>query len=400
MRPNIRTLAAFGVAVLGLLLYGCPDKTVKIGVVLPLTGVDSVYGEAIRKGVEVAQAELASTSTPIEIEIVDSESKPEVAQQKVGEQYSSGALAVIGGVTSDDVKAVIEVVDRYDRVLLSPSASSPELTDISRYFYRICPSDFSAANRMADFASRTLKLESVVVVVERTYGQGIQKVFKDAFVNAGGEVLETIEVPPGTFDFSGLVDHVTSLEPAAVYLAAFAPATSALIKELRKQSFEGRILTTSAFTTSAIADVGQEAQDVVLTQLFFELDSEHAHVRKFVEGFEAKFSELPDLYAAYGYDSLRVLAAAVDGRPALASEVTKGLRDVSIAGFPGVTGSIQFDEKGDVQKFPRVYVIGEDLALYDYTERIERQQEELRRRREELRKRLDQLRDEAVSGGG
>jgi ABC-type branched-subunit amino acid transport system substrate-binding protein len=107
---------------------------------------------------------------------------------------------------------------------------------------------------------------------------------------------------------------------------------------------------------------------------------------------------MPDLYAAYGYDSLQVLAAAVEGRPALASEVHKGLRD-SITEFPGVTGAIQFDEKGDVQKFPRVYVIGDDLPLYDYNERIQRQQEELRRRREELRKRLEQLHEQAGEGG-
>ena len=210
--------------------------------------------------------------------------------------------------------------------------------------------------------------------------------------------METIEVPQGTMDFGGLVERVITVKPDAVYLAAFAQATSAMIKELQKQKFEGRILTTSAFTASAIAEVGDAARDVVLTQIFFELDSEHAHVQKFVEGYEQRFSETPELYAAYGYDSLQVLAAAVEGRPALPSEVHKGLRD-SIKEFPGVTGAIQFDEKGDVQKFPRVYIIGEDLGLYDYNERIQRQQEELRRRREELRKKLEELHNQSTGGG-
>lgn len=396
----MRTLAALVVAVMGLLASGCPDKTVKIGIVLPLTGVDQGYGTAIKKGIEIAYSELkgADRATPVLIEIVDSESDPEVAKQRVEEQYSNGAMVVIGGVTSDEVKAVMEVVDRYDRVFLSPSASSPDLTNISRNFYRICPSDYSAANRMADFAARTLDLKTAVVIVERTYGQGISAVFEDSFKTHSGEVLETIEVPQGTMDFGGLVERVITVKPDAVYLAAFAQATSAMIRELRKQRFGGRILTTSAFTASAIADVGEAAKDVVLTQIFFELDSEHAHVQKFVEGFEQKFGEMPELYAAYGYDALQVIAAAVEGRPALPSEVHKGLRD-SIKEFPGVTGAIQFDEKGDVQKFPRVYVIGEDLGLYDYNQRIQRQQEELRKRREELRKKLEELHNQ-TSGGG
>lgn len=400
MRPRARTLAAFAIIAMGLLLYGCPDKTARIGVVLPLSGSDQIYGESVKRGVEVAYAEIqadTSRATPIEIEIVDSESDVEIAKKRVDEQYGAGAIAVIGGVTSDEVKSVIEVVDRYDRVILSPSASNPELTDISTNFYRICPSDFSAATRMADFAYRTLNLKSAVIVVERTYGMGIQSVFEESFQNFGGEVLDVIEVPAGS-DYGGIAERIVTVKPEAVYLAAFAPTTGAMIKELRKQDFQGRILTTSAFTPSAIEEVGLDAKDVVLTRIYFELDSDHAHVKKFVQGYEEVYEgEKPDLYAAYGYDAMRVLAAAIEGRPALAQEMHKGLRD-SVKDFPGVTGSILFDEKGDVKKFPRVYLIGEDLALDDYTERIERRQEEIRRRKEELQKRLEQLHNQSGDG--
>lgn len=402
MRPTLRTLAGFAAcAALGLLAAGCIDKSVQIGAVLPLTGVDQVYGEAIKKGIDLAYDEIkndGSRKTPIELTIVDSESKPEKAKEQLDDIYSGGAAAVIGGVTSDEATAMIEVADGYDRVLLSPSASSPNLTGVSRNFYRIWPSDYSAANRMASFAADNLILKTVVVIVERTFGQGIQSVFENAFTAAGGEVLDGIELPPGTIDYTGIVERVITLEPDGVYLAAFAAATGAIIRELRKQGYDGDILTTSAFTTSAIADTGEAAQDVVLTQIFFELDSEHAHVRQFVDGFEKKYGEKPDLYAAHGYDAMKVLAAAVEGRPALPGEVHKGLRD-AIKEFPGVTGSIQFDEKGDVQKFPRVYVIGEDLALFDYNERIQRQKDELRRKREELRRRLEQLSRQAGEGG-
>ncbi len=398
MRSTARTPAAVIVLALGLLFTGCPDKTIRLGAVVPRTGDDDPYGKAIERGLTLAYEEIqndSTYSTLIDFTIVDSESDPEVARERLREQYSDGALAVIGGVTSDEVQAMLEVVDRYDRVLLSPSATSPELTGVSRNFYRICPSDYSAANKMADFAGRNLGLKSAVVIAERTYGKGIQGVFESSFQKNEGEVLEVIELPPGTSDFGGIVERVVTLKPDAVYLAAYEAGISAMIRELRKNNFKGRILTTSAFaTSSAIADVGQDAKDVVLTMIFLELDSEYAHVKRFVESFEAKYGEKPDLYAAYGYDALKVMAAAVDGRPSLPGEVHKGLRD-AVKEFPGVTGSIQFTDKGDVQKYPRIYVVGEDLALYDYTERIQRQQKDLKRRREELRKKLEQLHDQA-----
>jgi hypothetical protein len=44
--------------------------------------------------------------------------------------------------------------------------------------------------------------------------------------------------------------------------------------------------------------------------------------------------------------------------------------------FAGVSGTIQFDERGDVQKFPRVYVV-ENSNLIDYEKEIERRRREL-----------------------
>jgi len=254
---------------------------------------------------------------------------------------------------------------------------------------------------MADFAARTLKIQSVVVIAEeRTYGKGVNAVFQPAFEGFGGHVLEVIEIPANAVgDISGLIGRVLTLEPDAVYLVAYEAGVSAMIEELHHQHYQGKILTTSAFATpSAIAKVGQDAEGVFLTQSVFELDSEHAHVQKFVNGFEKKYGERPDIFAAHGYDAMKVLAAAVKGRAALPSEVFKGLRD-AIKEFPGVTGAIQFDEKGDVPKYPRVYVIGEDLGLYDYTERVRRQQDELKKRREELRKQLEKLQHDAAQLG-
>ncbi len=397
-RKTARSITALAFCCLGILVAGCPQKAVQIGAVLPLTGENSTYGEAIRKGVELAYEELKADPNAgivLEVSFADTESDPEKAKVRLHEQYVNGALIAIGGATSDEAKAMIPIAEDDDRYLLSPSASSPELTGISKRFYRIFPSDFAAATKMAQFTSQGLKAETVVVITEQqSYAQGIQGVFQPAFEGYGGEVLEVIEVPPGTSDLSGLMDRVITLKPAAVYLAGFELGIGSMIQELRRLDYKGRILTTSAFALpSSIERVGQDAAGVILTQSVFELDSDHAHIKKFVEGFEGKYGEKPDIYAAHGYDAMRVVASALTGRPALPGEVVKGLRDVK--DFPGVTGSINFDEKGDVAKFPRLYIIGDDLLLYDYNERVRKQQEEYKKRREELMRKLEKIQRQA-----
>ncbi|MEM7519161.1 MAG: ABC transporter substrate-binding protein, partial [Planctomycetota bacterium] len=168
-------------------------------------------------------------------------------------------------------------------------------------------------------------------------------------------------------------------------LAGYSDGIAAMITELRNLNFKGKILTTSAFATpSAIAKVGDAAKGVFLTQTVFDTDSDHAHIKKFVEAYRAKYNEVPDIYAAQAYDAMMVLITAVEGRPVLPGEVKKGLRD-AIKDFPGVTGSIQFDEKGDVRKFPRLYVISSDGVLADYNERVRAKQDEIREKREALK---------------
>ena len=383
-----RAWALAVILLVGFLILGCPPGgPIRIAVVVPLSGVHQVYGQAVRQGIDLALDELrADPEFPEEIELVvaDTQSNPLRAAEKLEEAFDQGALAAIGGITTGEAREMLPVIDRYDRVLLSPTASSPEFTEISRNFYRICPSDFNAALKMARFARDTLKINSVVVG-EMQETKGIQDVFRELFTEYGGRVLDAIDYPPHTLDHSGTVERIFTLKPQAVYVAGYQAAIGNLIQALRRTGYPGRILTTSAFaSTAAIARVGEDAVGVVLTQTFFELDSEYAHVQSFGRRYEEKYGEPPDINAAQGYDALRVLATAAAGRLRLRHELRKGLRE--IREYPGVTGSIQFSEKGEVLKYPRVYVIGKDLLLYDYAKRIQEEKERIRREIEELRK--------------
>lgn len=396
-----RWLATLALCGPGLFTFGCGGKQIPIGAVLPLTGDDDVYGIPVRNGVELAYEELQADGDPIALEIVDSGSDPETAKELLRQQYDErNALLVLGGVTSAEAKEMIAVADDFDRVLLSPSASAPELSGLSRNFYRIFPSDFAAAGRMAQFVSQDLKIDQVVVVAEerQEYAKGIQGAFQSAYEGYGGSVVEALEFPPNTSDFSGIVERVLTLEPKAVYITAYGEAIGQIIQGLRSRDYKGKILTTSAFASPRfIAPVGDAANGVILTQSVFELDSDFVHIKTFVDKYKAKYGEDPDIFAAHGYDAMKVIAAAVVGRPALPSEVPKGLRDVK--DFPGVTGGIQFNDKGDVLKYPRVYII-KDGVLYDYGKLVQQQQEAMKQKREELRRKLEEIKKRAKEIGG
>ncbi|MGB6994259.1 MAG: ABC transporter substrate-binding protein [Thermoanaerobaculia bacterium] len=370
-------------------VLGCPgEEVVKLGAVLPLTGEAAIYGLPVQRGVELAFEHFQSQQDlpyQLELVVVDSESDPEKAKNLLIQVYRDGALASIGGVTTAEALQMVAVADEFDRVLISPSASTPQLSGISKNFYRVFPSDAREGATMGNFATQKLKAEKVVILAkEDAYAKGIQQVFKTEFERYGGEVLDLIEFPSLGSELSGLVERVMTLGPDAVYLAAYAADLAQMIKHLRDQGYKGTIFTTSAFAApEIIAQVGRPAEGVFLTQAVFDIDSEDPVIRNFIDGYRAKYNLEPDLYAAHGYDSVMVLVEALRIGGRTSSELWKGIR--SIRDFSGATGTVQFDERGDVQKFPRVYVVNEGV-LVDYEAEVERRRRELLERLRDLEK--------------
>lgn len=376
-----------------LVLTGCPGgKTIEFGAVLPLTGSASIYGEPVRKGVELAfeQAQ-ARGDVPhtIALRVVDSESDPAKAAQLLEQLYDEGVLAVIGGVTTAEALEMVPVADRADRVLLSPSASSPELTGISRNFFRVFFSDFDEGTKMGVFAAGQMGLSSVVILAkEETWATGVQEIFANAFEQNGGQVMEVLEFPAGAQDHSGMIARVNTLGPSAVYLAGYAGEVAQLVVALRESGYDGRILTTHAFASPSILEsAGEPARGVLLTGPQFEVDAEGEPIKSFVTAYGEKYNDAPDVWAAHGYDAMNVFIEAIPDPFRTASDFRGGMRQIE--DYPGVAGNVRFDEKGDVGKFPHVYqVTGDGLRDYEIDIKVEREKllEQLRELKERRRR--------------
>lgn len=372
----------------GATVFGCGEKKeTLISAVLPLTGEYSLYGQSIKKGIEIAHTTMqGDPEIPHYIlNIVDSKSDPELAKTLLEQEYSNGAIAVIGGVTTGEALQMVSIADEYGRVLISPSASTPDLTGISANFYRVFPSDAKEGATMGNFASTDLSLEEVAIVAkEDHYARGIQSIFKSEFERLGGKVVEVIEYPEGPADFTGFIDRVINLNPQGVYVAAYANDIATLITGLREKGFKGRILTTSAFAAPEVIEgVGENANNVFLTQAVFEVTSEEPLIAGFVAAYRDAYGLSPDIFAAHGFDALFVLGEALKNAGPIPSDFWQSVR--GLREFMGVTGTLQFDERGDVQKFPRVYVIS-DGNLIDFKKDIDRKRKELMEKLKELKK--------------
>lgn len=397
----LRMLPVLFLALTGLTLGACgEERSETVGVVLPLSGPWEIYGEPIRKGIELAQEQIQeryeAKEYPMELslDVRDAESNPQKAATLMEELFEEGALAVIGGVTSAEGLLMVEKLDEYERVLVSPSASSPSLTGVSRYFFRVFPSDFLEGTKMGSFATLQLDLDNAAILAVNTpFARGISGVFQNEFERYDGEILGEIVYPESATDYGEYVDRALALDPEGIFIADFAEETRRILEVLNDRGYDGQRLTTSAFASpEAMRAAGDAAEGVALAQTMFDPTGEEPQVRAFVEAYEEKYGETPDLFAAHGYDAMMVVAeAARENR--LPSDMWKDLRSVE---YTGVTGQIQFDEKGEPGKYPRVYRI-EDGQLRDYEEFMEERKQEIQRRRQQLFRDLERLRRERES---
>ena len=389
---SIAVVAA--VLTIGLLFSACPAANeVKISVVLPLSGEYSQYGEAIRNGIQLAEEQVLAEKPTLGliVEYLDSESDPAKGRALLEEAYKT-SIAAIGGATSSEALEEIKAAEAAERALISPTASSPMLSGASRNFFRIFPSaDVESAN-LAGYITNQLASERLAVLYQNdAYGVDTTESLKKVFT---GEVVG--EVP---FEVSGdlaeAVSAIVATDPQAVYVAAIGEDLARAIRALRdagvvdNETKKQWILTSSALVSpQVLASAGAAANRVFLAQTEFDLDSQEEPIVSFIPAFEARYGTKPGYYAAHGYDAMLVAAAALEeaGGHALPIDFIKALRNIN--NLPGVTGSLQFRESGDVQKFTKGYWVMDGVAV-DYEAFVKKRTDEIKERQRKLQREME-----------
>jgi len=366
--------AVHAAVLLGMMVATACSRKLLVGVVLPETGEAAVYGASIKSGLKVAFDEAAAARTApegLQVEYRDSASEPAQAASALEALYDDGALIVIGGVTSVEANAMLPVAEKWERVLLSPSASAPDLAKRSVYFFRVFPSDDLEGVKAADLLALTRNARTALIVQEdNTYSRGLLPVFMGEYENQGGRVVGSVRTADAGWDRQTR-EVLSTQQPAAVYICGYGDAIIEALRIVRSTGFAGTICTTSAINTSTLLQrAGRLAEGVFLPLAGFDAASQQEPIRTFVARYRNVYNLTPDIYAAHGYDAALVCLYALEGlRTRAGSEVQvrmKGLNEKR-----GVTGPLAFDDYGNIKHYPRSHWIrGGKVEDYDaYLER-------------------------------
>jgi branched-chain amino acid transport system substrate-binding protein len=355
-RVWILTLILTAVAV-----AGCSSE-VKVGAIISETGSLSSYGEKVKNGLDLAAEEINAAGgikggmvTLIYKDDATNEEKARQAAQELIDQEN--VRIIIGAISSPVTLAIAPLCEQKRVILFSPSSSAPEISEAGEYIYRNYPSDILEGTSMAKFA-RDLGLERLAIfALDNEFGAGLKQVFTKQYESKFREVVMACDFADGATErFTEELPKIRELDPDGIYIISYVNDLAELLKVFHDSGVHAVLMGSGSVTEDLVRLAGPAAENLVYPQPSFDVESRNPAVASFVEAYRAKYGEDPDIYAAHGYDALKLLAKAIEnGGSAHPDNVRIGFS--SIKNYEGAAGRTAFDENGDVVRYPRMFII-------------------------------------------
>ena len=344
--------------------------TIKIGCSGPLTGGASIYGTAVKQGAEIAVAEIneANPDLQIEFKMEDDEADGEKAVNAYNKLKDWGIQIMMGTVTTGSCIATSAITFE-DRVFeLTPSASSADVTAGKDNVFQVCFTDPNQGIKAADYIAENMAGQKVGVIYNNSdpYSTGIYNAFKSEFEGKGGEIVAAETYPDDTnADYSAQLTSCKSEGAEVVFLPIYYTPASVIMKQAKDMNYapvffgvDGMdgILDMEGFDTAL-------AEGVMLMTPFNPWSTDE-NVASFVEKYQAAYNEVPNQFAADGYDAIYALYDAFKAAGLTPDQANEEICDAMIGQFTGgftydgLTGTgMTWNEKGEVNKTPVVCVI-------------------------------------------
>ncbi len=353
-----RTFSVLVLFVVVLFLFsGCgkkQDDVIKIGAILPLTGENAVYGEAIRNGMLLALEEYNlqhKDKDRIKLIIEDDQAIPANTVSAYNKLTRIEKVSfILGGVFSSSTLAIAPLAEKDSVVLLSPTSSAIELTNAGDFIFRIYPSDSYDGLYLSNFVATKMDYSRVAILyIQVASVESIVEVFTSNFEKNGGKVVYSAGYSEGTTDFRTQLKQIKEANPGVIFLPGYLREMSLQLKQIRELGIELPIVSISTFYDPQIFELaGESAEGVIFSTPRYDPTSNQDPTKTFVESYKDKYRIEPNIWAGYGYDVVKIAAIAAQNSDNNSTVIKNAL--YAIKNYPGVTGNTTFDKNGDVLK--------------------------------------------------
>jgi branched-chain amino acid transport system substrate-binding protein len=350
------------------------QKTVKLGMTLPLTGADADDAAKAQHGFQIAidEANAKGGVAGYKIEVVTYDSGTATAGQYDPAQAATNTkkliadpaiVANLGPEMSGEGKAMTPILSDADLATITPSSTNPDITDPKfaaqfkpkgrAIYFRTVTTDAFQGPNMANYYAQVLKVKSVYILDDSgAYGVGIADSFQKQAQADGIKILGRDQLNPKEADYTTVLTKIKGLKPDAIYYGGVAQAGV----KLAKQAYD------------VVPNMIKGGGDGVQGGAFFKgvgfpsLEgwystnagphlTEDPAAAAFVKTYMEKYKDEPSDYSITAYDGALVVLDAIKRVAESGKEINRSnVRDaMQTSNLKTLQGVVSFDENGDIK---------------------------------------------------
>ncbi|HIR09032.1 MAG TPA: ABC transporter substrate-binding protein [Candidatus Avoscillospira stercoripullorum] len=348
------------------------EKTVRLGLIGPMTGDNANYGTSTRDGAQIAVDEINEAGGvngyTFVLDTQDSQGDPDSAVSAYGKLMDSGMNVSLGCVLSGEAQSVITAAVEDGILIVTPTSSAVACIEGNPNAFRVCFNDAAQGTASADYIADNNLGTKIAVFYQSDidYSAGLYETFQAEAANRGLEIVEEQTFTAGSnTDFSTQINAIRDSGCELVFLPIYAAEAATFLTQAA-----GKLDGITFFGCDGMDGIQTKVSDTSLIEGLmmltpFAADAEDAATQSFVEKYVPVHGTEPDQFAADGYDAVYIVKAAMEqcGKtPADADfneAMVAAMYEIQVE---GLTGTMTWDENNEPNKPAKAMVFHDGVA--------------------------------------
>jgi len=297
--------------------FAAVPETVKVGIVLPLTGDQAKFGEIEKLSFEMAMEEINAAGgikgKKLELIIEDDTGRPEVGRSVVEKLITKDKVVMVGGGYSSSVTYAVAGVCQQNRMpfLVNTGCADNITTSGWDYIFRLNPPVSEYAGAIESLLKAVIKPKTVAILHENSlFGTKGAQEFEETCKGLGYKVLLKEGYEHGGVDFKPVLIKVKYLKPDVIYMVSYIMDASLLMKQSKELKLTPKMFVGggAGFTLPEFQqNAGVSSEKVISATLWHEV-LPYPGAKDYYNKFAARHKKPTEYHGAEAYAAAYVVA--------------------------------------------------------------------------------------------
>jgi len=332
------------------------ELVVRIGSVAPTTGPIAHLGKDNENGVKLAVDDINAQKIIIDGKVLklellteDDQADPKQGTTVAQKLVDAKVVAVVGHLNSGTTIPASKIYSDAGIPQVSPSATNPRYTEQGfKTAFRVVANDVQQGGAVGAYVAKDMKAKSVAIIDDRTaYGQGVADEVEKAAKAGGAQIVAREFTTDKATDFKAILTKIKGRNPDVIFYGGMDATGGPMAKQARDLGVKSKFVMADGGCSPEFIKLAGDAAEGFICSIPGTPVDKLSKGEEFKKRYKDKFGSDVQIYSPNAYDATMVLVEAM--KRANSADPAKFLPELGKTSYEGVTGKIEFDDKGDLR---------------------------------------------------